>query len=86
MSLVRCSVAAIGVSVIQLVLYHIGPGWTFTLLGALGIMTAPMLWAVRARGMGWRTERAEKLRRTASGSVTDGKESGETEEKKRDDC
>ena len=65
-SLVRCSVAAVGVSILQLLLDHLGPGWTFSLLGALGVMTAPMLWIVWLWGMGWRTERKGKLGGPAS--------------------
>ena len=78
-SLVRCSVAAIGVSILQIALDHIGPGWTFTLLGALGVMTAPMLWLVWLWGMTWRIERADKLKNTSSqfvGSATNDVELG----------
>ena len=56
-SIVRCSVAAIGVSILQFILDGLGPGWTFTLFGALGGATAPMLWAEWHSGMAWRNER-----------------------------
>ncbi|KAI4253610.1 MAG: hypothetical protein L6R42_007518, partial [Xanthoria sp. 1 TBL-2021] len=59
-SIVRCSVAAIGVSVLQFILDSLGPGWTFTLFGALGAATAPMLWFEWERGMRWRTDRLER--------------------------
>lgn len=59
-SITRCSAAAIGVSVLQFILDGIGPGWTFTLLGALGASTAPMLWVEYRCCMRWRTERFER--------------------------
>lgn len=59
-SIVRCSVAAIGVSILQFILENLGPGWTFTIFGALGAATAPMLWVEWDKGKRWRTERLEK--------------------------
>ncbi|KAL8664311.1 MAG: hypothetical protein Q9202_003125 [Teloschistes flavicans] len=59
-SIVRCSVAAIGVSILQFILDRLGPGWTFTLFGGLGAATAPMLWAEWRWGMLWRNERLQK--------------------------
>ena len=85
MSLIRCSVAAIGVSILQKVLDHIGPGWTFTLLGALGIVAAPMLWLVWLWGMIWRTERSDQLRDTGFRSETGIAEHGESDNKERSD-
>lgn len=55
------SAAAIGVSVLQFILDGMGPGWTFTLFGALGASTAPLLWMEYRWGMRWRTERFEKM-------------------------
>ncbi|KAL8712656.1 MAG: hypothetical protein Q9220_003188 [cf. Caloplaca sp. 1 TL-2023] len=59
-SIVRCTVAAIGVSILQFILNGVGPGWTFTIFGFLGAATAPMLWAERKWGMYWRTQRLQK--------------------------
>ena len=78
-SLVRCSVAAIGISILQILLDHLGPGWTFSLLGALGMATAPMLWIVWLRGMTWRTERADNLKAAGLRAETDEDERGEHE-------
>ncbi|KAL8940269.1 MAG: hypothetical protein Q9211_002367 [Gyalolechia sp. 1 TL-2023] len=64
-SITRCSAAAIGVSVLQFILDGIGPGWTFTLFGALGASTAPLLWMEYRWGMQWRTERLEKRSKAA---------------------
>ena len=55
MSVLRCSIAAIGVSVLQYLLEGLGPGWTFTIFGALCVATVPLLLAVRVWGMHWRT-------------------------------
>ncbi|KAL9003298.1 MAG: hypothetical protein Q9188_003817 [Gyalolechia gomerana] len=60
-SITRCSAAAIGVSVLQFILDGRGPGWTFTLFGALGASTAPLLWMEYRWGMQWRTERLAKM-------------------------
>ncbi|KAI4108870.1 MAG: hypothetical protein LQ339_001988 [Xanthoria mediterranea] len=59
-SIVRCSVAAIGVSILQFILERLGPGRTFTIFGALGAGTAPMLWVEWEKGKRWRTERLAK--------------------------
>jgi len=55
-NLIRCTLAAIGISAIQRVLRAVGIGWTFTLLGGLfGLATA--LFAVDYRwGAGWRQQ------------------------------
>ncbi|CAF9929048.1 MAG: hypothetical protein HETSPECPRED_007272 [Heterodermia speciosa] len=59
-SVVRCSIAAIGVSVLQYLLDSLGPGWTFTVLGALCIATVPLLLCVRSWGLQWRTGSEER--------------------------
>ncbi|KAL8958541.1 MAG: hypothetical protein Q9193_004421 [Seirophora villosa] len=59
-SITRCSAAAVGVSILQFMLDGLGPGWTFTLFGALGASTLPMLWFEYQWGMKWRTERLGK--------------------------
>jgi hypothetical protein len=58
--MVRCLAAAVGVSVLQLMLDHLGVGWTFTSFAALGACTIPMLLLVKRWGMAWRTAREEK--------------------------
>ncbi|KAL9051888.1 MAG: hypothetical protein Q9206_004527, partial [Seirophora lacunosa] len=59
-SITRCSAAAVGVSILQFMLDGLGPGWTFTLFGALGASTLPMLWFEYQWGMKWRTDRLGK--------------------------
>ena len=68
MSVVRCSIAAIGVSVLQYLLDILGPGWTFTLLGGLCTATVPLLLSVRLWGMQWRTIRKERQRQHQTGN------------------
>jgi hypothetical protein len=56
-SITRCLTAAVGLSVQQLLLDSIGPGWTFTLIASLCYMTVPSLIVVRCRGWDWRWEK-----------------------------
>ncbi|KAI4124109.1 MAG: hypothetical protein LQ338_004981 [Usnochroma carphineum] len=60
-SITRCSAAAVGISVLQFILDGLGPGWTFTIFGALGASTLPLLWVEYRYGMQWRTERSKKM-------------------------
>ena len=57
-SIIRCSVAAIGVSVLQILFDNIGIGWTFTIIAALCFSTIPGLLIVRQRGWDWRKNKA----------------------------
>jgi len=43
-NLVRCSMGAATVSVIQLILDALGIGWTYILLAGISLATAPMIW------------------------------------------
>lgn len=53
-SLVRCTAAAVGLSVQQILIDEIGVGWTFTLFALLCMSSIPMLLVVRIRGPKWR--------------------------------
>ncbi|MCJ1438604.1 hypothetical protein MMC27_007994 [Xylographa pallens] len=57
-SIIRCSVAAIGVSVLQILFDSIGIGWTFTIIASLCLGTIPGLLIVRRRGWDWRKHKA----------------------------
>ncbi|KAK1058499.1 hypothetical protein LTR74_013388 [Friedmanniomyces endolithicus] len=61
-SITRCFIAAAGVAVIEVLLNAIGPGWTFTVVGALCMATLPGFWVVRRYGWEWRKVRAERER------------------------
>ena len=56
-SITRCAVAALGVSVLQLLFDAIGPGWTFTVIAGLSYGTIPILWLERQKGWQWRLKR-----------------------------
>jgi len=56
-SITRCGVAAVGVSVLQILFDHMGVGWTFTIIGGLCFATVPLLLVERSRGMRWRQTR-----------------------------
>lgn len=43
-NLVRCSLGAITVSVIDLMLKALGMGWTYILLAGICLATSPMIW------------------------------------------
>lgn len=53
-SLTRCTAAAVGVSVQQILMDEIGIGWTFTLFSLLCTLAVPMLLIVRTKGPRWR--------------------------------
>ncbi|TLD26569.1 hypothetical protein PspLS_05200 [Pyricularia sp. CBS 133598] len=56
-NLTRCTVAAIGVVALQPLLDSVGVGWTFTIFGAICLLSVPMLIAVRRWGPEWRNMR-----------------------------
>ena len=62
MNVIRDTFAAVGVSIIQILLDHIGVGWTFTLLAGLCGTASPLLWVELRRGMGWRQIRDKKTK------------------------
>lgn len=49
--------AAVGVSVMEILFDHINVGWTYTIIGCLCFATVPFLLLERAKGMQWRTAR-----------------------------
>ncbi|KAL2005421.1 hypothetical protein VTN00DRAFT_2632 [Thermoascus crustaceus] len=63
-SITRCSVAAVGVSVLQIMFDHMGVGWTFTIIGGLCFATVPLLLVERSKGMRWREERQTRRENT----------------------
>ncbi|KAN0110659.1 chloramphenicol resistance protein [Hyaloscypha variabilis] len=61
-NIIRGTFAAVGVSIIQILLDHIGVGWTFTLLAGLCGTASPLLWVELRRGMEWRQIRDKKTK------------------------
>lgn len=56
-NIIRGAFAAVGVSVIQVLLDHLGVGWTFTLLAGLCVTACPLLLIELRFGMAWRQAR-----------------------------
>lgn len=88
-NLVRCTMGAALVSVINLLTNALGVGWTFVLLGGICVLASPMIVVSVRRGPAWRerrrkadAERAEKEKaRTRSQSPGDGMQTPQIEEK-----
>jgi MFS family permease len=60
-SIVRCTMAAAGVAVLQPLLDAVGRGWFFTMVGlGSGAFGAIAVLLIRTKGMGWRRERLDK--------------------------
>ncbi|KDR78741.1 hypothetical protein GALMADRAFT_223989 [Galerina marginata CBS 339.88] len=64
-NLIRCSISAIMVSVIDLIAKALGDGWTFVLLSGLCVITLPMMYAVIAIGPRFRIKRQRLREETA---------------------
>ncbi|KAG8910446.1 hypothetical protein FRC01_006335, partial [Tulasnella sp. 417] len=76
-NVVRCTLGAILIAVIDPILKAMGTGWTFVLFGLIvGVLSPLMTWIVIWRGPQWRKDRAKKARRLAEGGEP------ETEEKR----
>jgi len=56
-NIVRCSMGAAMVSVMNPILVAIGHGWTYTLLGGLCVLVSPLLYVEIQRGPVWRALR-----------------------------
>lgn len=61
-NLVRCSVGAVGVAVVQVMVEGMGVKAAFGVLAAVVAGLSPMVWVEWRWGMKWRMERAERLR------------------------
>ena len=53
-NIVRCSLGAACVSVINLILEAIGIGWTYVLLGGVSMLVAPIMFIIIRMGPKWR--------------------------------
>ena len=61
-NLMRCSVGALGVAVVQIVIDGIGAGLTFLIFALVTAGASPLLVVEWFYGEGWRGERRERLR------------------------
>jgi multidrug resistance protein len=60
-NLVRCLMGAGGTAVIELMLEHMGRGWSFTFISLVCVVTMPMLWVEIKWGPQWREERRVRI-------------------------
>lgn len=60
-NVVRCFLGAAVVSVIDIILVAIGPGWTYVLLGGLCIAVCPLLYVEMRWGPVWRERRRKQM-------------------------
>ena len=63
LNICRCLMSAAGTAVVQFIINAWGLGWTYTFLGLLVVVCAPMLWVVQRWGPRWREERAVRVER-----------------------
>ncbi|RFU32908.1 hypothetical protein B7463_g3431, partial [Scytalidium lignicola] len=61
-NLMRCSVGAVGVAVVQLVIDKLGTGTTFLIFAIITASSSPLLAVEWFYGEGWRTERRNRLK------------------------
>jgi hypothetical protein len=57
---VRCTLAAVIIAVIEPIINKIGLGWTFIILGALMLLTVPLIYLEMALGPKYRRARFRK--------------------------
>lgn len=51
---VRCATAGAGLAIFEPALGRLGPGWTFVVAAASGLVAAALLFWVRESGLSWR--------------------------------
>lgn len=56
----RCSLAAVLVSVIDRMTRRLGYGWSYVLLGAVCLLMLPLMFVVMKLGPRWRRAREDK--------------------------
>lgn len=56
-NLIRCTLGAVLVSVIELLIKALGPGWTYVLLGGICLLFSPLLYAIIKIGPASRAKR-----------------------------
>lgn len=68
-SIIRCALAAVGVAIVQPLVSGLGRGWYFTAMSIVtGSAGSVAVWAIRTRGMKWRSERVAKCIRAGIGN------------------
>ncbi|KAI8981383.1 MFS general substrate transporter [Trametes punicea] len=64
-NLVRCSLGAVCVSVIDLILKALGTGWTYVLLSGICVVFSPVIWVIIHYGPKWRAKRRARRQETS---------------------
>ncbi|KAK0735259.1 major facilitator superfamily domain-containing protein [Lasiosphaeria miniovina] len=60
-NLIRCSIGALGVAVVQLIIDALGTGLAFLVLAAISAAMSPLLWLQWTHGEEWRKARMKRL-------------------------
>lgn len=82
-NLIRCTLSAAGLAVLQVVITNVGVGWCFTIFAAIAALTLPLLLMERHWGPTWRAQRGEKLGTTTDqGGSSEGNEETSNESKR----
>ncbi|KAI0328529.1 MFS general substrate transporter [Cubamyces sp. BRFM 1775] len=67
-NLIRCSLGAACVSVIDLIIKALGTGWTYVLLSGICVVFSPTYWVLMRYGPVWRARRRAKRQAAAQSS------------------
>jgi hypothetical protein len=56
-NIIRCALSAAGLAALQVLISHVGPGWTFTIFAGMCLLTVPLIYAEVCWGLEWRAAR-----------------------------
>ena len=70
-NLVRCALGAALVSVIEIILNRLGPGWTYVLLAGICVVLSPILLFTYIMGPRWRAKRRAKRQAHAAAQAAE---------------
>ncbi|KAH7062548.1 major facilitator superfamily domain-containing protein [Macrophomina phaseolina] len=62
-NLIRCSIGAVGVAIVEPLLQVLDPQWTFIMLSGIALVASPLLFIEMRWGQRWRQEREARLAR-----------------------
>ena len=58
-NIIRCASSGSGLAALQVMISHMGPGWTFTLFSGLCLLTGPLIYLEVQYGLKWRSKKQE---------------------------
>lgn len=73
----RCSLAAVLVSVIDRMTSRLGYGWTYVIWGGVCALLIPLMYAAMHFGRKWREERESRAQREIGQAESTGQSGGE---------